>query len=357
VGDGRGEELGVAERRALNGRRARVLARLATLAAAFATLVHAASPTPAAPAPAAGRASPQSELQALRAERARLQTELRATLADDARLVAAPGGGVLVGVPTSLVRRLVRETVTGPLSRTRLDFGDIHLKKRDEIETRKLGMNITLGFYDLQVDVKNVVATLRAGEPKLTFGAGRIAIDAPVRVEGGRARGTVSFKWDGRNVTGLLCGDLSGTHELEATIPSLALNVRGRFDIAAISDRVVARPVFAPIVVNFKVQPPQKTWDFLDTLIQSRNGVCESAIRRARVTERIREAVSQTFRAEVPRGWARPVSMPAGFEQEIYVRGQRAGLRVVPTGVSITKDRVWYGGNVRAGRAAPDRPR
>lgn len=299
-------------------------------------------------APAQADAAPPHELALLRAERARLQNELRATLTDDARLVAAPAGGVLVGVPTSLVRTLVRETVVGPLSRVRLDFGDIRLLKKDEIETRKLGMNITLGFYELTVDVKNVVATLRAAEPKLTFGAGRIVIDAPVAVEGGRAKGTVTFKWDGRNVTGLLCGDLSGTHELEATIPNLMLNVRGRFDIAARGDRVTARPVFAPIVVNFKVEPPEKTWDFLDGLIQSRNGMCESAIRRAQVTQKIKEAVSRTFRAEVPRTWVRPVSMPAGFEQDIYVRGQRAGLRVVPRGVSVTKDRIWYGGDVRA---------
>lgn len=292
-------------------------------------------------------------IEALKARRTQLQSELRATLTDDSRLVNAPQGGILIGVPTSLVRRIVTETVMGPLSRIKLKFGDIAVQKADTITTKKLGLTMTLGTYDMGVRVRDVTATLKPKTPQLVFGGNRIGVTIPMSVEGGRVRANLNFKWDGKQLAGAICGDLAGEHDLKASVPTIKFVVKGRFDIAADGDRLVAKPVFAPISLDLHVEPEQKTWDFVEGLIKSRNSICETAIRKARLAERVRDAVGQSYKADIPRGWVKPVSMPAAFEQNVDVAGRSAGLRVEPTGVSITKTRLWYGGDLKVIAAVP----
>jgi hypothetical protein len=105
--------------------------------------------------------------------------------------------------------------------------------------------------------------------------------------------------------------------------------------------------VFAPIRLEIRVEPEARTWAFVEELIQSRNAVCEGALRRAGLTERLQELAARSFTAELPRRWARPISMPAGFAQDIEIAGRSAGLRIVPTGVAVTKERLWYGGDLK----------
>ena len=71
----------------------------------------------------------------LKIERERLLNGLRATLTDDAKLVDAPPGGVLIGLPTTLVERVVAEAVAGPLRNVRLVLKDVvKLEKKDIIK-------------------------------------------------------------------------------------------------------------------------------------------------------------------------------------------------------------------------------
>lgn len=99
-------------------------------------------------------------------------------------------------------------------------------------------------------------------------------------------------------------------------------------------------------IASLKAEPPKDAWDFLDTLISSRNAVCEAAIRKADVAAKVRELAGRAFTVRVPTGFVRPMSLPAAFRDTVDVRGRRAGLAITPAGVTITKTRIWYGANV-----------
>lgn len=295
-----------------------------------------------------------ARIEGLKAERARLQEELRANLSDDARLEDAPSGAVLIGLPASLVESIVSEALTGPLRNVRLSLKDVvKVERSDEVKAKTfLGM-MTLGHYALTVNVRQVDAVIRPAAPTLTFGANRIGIDLPVRVEAGAVKASLAFKWDGRRLAGVVCGDLTGDHDLRATVPPVSARLRGRFDVQASGDRLIVKPVIAPIRLAFQVEPPQHTWDFIDDLIESKNAVCEAALRKAQVGQKVKDLVARGFKVTIPNTWLHTMTLPASFRDTFNVQGTSAGLAITPTGVSITKTRVWYGANLSLKKQAP----
>ena len=296
----------------------------------------------------------RGRVERLKAERGRLQEELRSALTDDARLVDVPTGSVLIGLPATLVEAIVAEALTGPLKNVRLSLKDVaELQRSDTVKTKTfLGM-MTLGQYALTVDVREVQAIMRPKTPKLVFGANRIAIDLPVSVESGNVKATLVFQWDGRKLAGVVCGDLTGTHELLATVPPVQIRLRGRFDVEAKGEHLIVKPVIAPLDLAFNVEPRQKTWDFIDGLIESKNAVCEAALRKAAVGQKVRDLVARGFKVRLPTHWVHSMTLPASFRDTFDVQGTSAGLAIMPTGVSITKTRIWYGADLTVRKQRP----
>jgi hypothetical protein len=325
------------------------------LMACFGTLISVAA-FAQSPSPATVKDT-QARIAALKAQRTRLQDALRLTLSEDAKLDGAPKGDVLIGVPSALIESIVSEAITGPLRNVRLTLKDVvKVELADEIRTKTfLGM-ITLGRYELTVNVREVHAVMKPKTPHLEFGSNRIRVDLPVSVDSGDVKADLIFKWDGRKLAGVVCGDLSKEHELQATVPPVLVRLRGRFDVAASKERVIVKPVLAPVEISFNVQPHERTWQFIEDLIESKNAVCEAALRKAAVGEKVKALVlAKGFKVKLPTGWVRTMALPAAFRDTVEVKGRTAGLAISPTGVSITKTRVWYGASVaiRKGTLAP----
>jgi len=296
----------------------------------------------------------RTRIAGLKAEQLRLQDELRSLLPDDAKLLEAPPGGLLIGLPTSLIRVMVAEALTGPLKQVRLRLEDVVKVELEDVLRKDTFLgNLTLGRYDLAVDVKEVTAVLKPGTPTLSFGSNRISVSLPVATEAGRVKATLAFKWDGRRIAGLVCGDLSREHELRARVPPVQVTLRGRFEIEARGESVRVRPVLAPVDLAFRVEPPDETWEFIEEVVKSRNALCEAALRRAHVSQKVADLLSRGFKVRLPNTWVRPLTLPASFRDTFDVQGRSAGLVVLPTGVSLTKTRIWYGANLSLRREAP----
>ena len=310
---------------------------------------------PDAPEPVTPEATRRG-IEALKAERTRLQDELRSLLPDDARLMEVPRGDVLIGLPSTLVESVASEALLGPLRNVRLSLKDVvKVERSDEVQTKTFLGTMTLGRYALTVHVQEVNAVMKPQTPKLVFGSNRIAVDLPVSVEAGDVKARLIFKWDGRNLAGVVCGDLSGEHDLRASVPPVKVRLRGRFDVEARGEHLLVKPRLAPVEVAFKVVPRQTTWDFVDELIESKNAVCEAALRKAEVGQKVRDLVSRGFKATLPTQWLHEMALPASFRDTVDVSGTSAGLAITPTGVSITKTRIWYGANVTVRKRPPPR--
>lgn len=324
-------------------------AAITSLWAALLSLLMSAAPANAQELPTV--TDTRLRIEGLKAERARLQEELRSFLTDDAKLVDAPKGAVLIGVPAALVEAIVSEALTGPLRHVRLTLKDVVKVERTDIIRAKtfVGM-MTLGHYALTVNVKEVAAVMKPLTPKLTFGGDRIAIDLPVNVVAGAVKANLHFKWDGRKLAGVVCGDLTSEHDLRATVPPVTARLRGRFDLEARGEKLIVKPVIAPIDLAFKVEPQQRTWDFIDELIESKNAVCEAALRKAAVGQKVKDLVARGFKVKVPNNWLHPMTLPASFRDTVDLKGATARLVITSVGVSITKTRIWYGADLAVRR-------
>ncbi|MEO8361547.1 MAG: hypothetical protein ABI672_16050 [Vicinamibacteria bacterium] len=299
-------------------------------------------------------AETQIKIAGLKAERTRLQEELRAVLTDDAKLVDAPPGDILIGLPTTLVTEIASEAITGPLRNVLLTLKNVvQVNRKDTIKTKTfLGM-MTLGNYDLTVNVLEVTARVKPQTPRLTFGSNRIAVDLPVNVESGNVKAKLIFKWDGKKLAGIVCGDLTSEHELQASVPPIVARLHGRLVIEARGEQLIVRPMLQPIDLAFKVEPQQSTWDFIDDLIESQNALCEAALRKAAVGDNVKALVAQGFKTKIASNWLKPITLLASFRDTVEVGHATAKLAVTPTGVSITKTRIWYGANLLVKRG-PD---
>ncbi|MEO5761727.1 MAG: hypothetical protein ABIR28_05375 [Vicinamibacteria bacterium] len=299
-------------------------------------------------------AATQIKIAALKADRARLQEELRTVLTEDAKLVDAPPGDILIGLPTTLVKEIASEAITGPLRNVLLTLKNVvQVTRKDAIKTKTfLGM-MTLGNYELTVYVQEVKARMKPQTPSLIFGSNRILVDLPVDVESGDVKATLIFKWDGKKLAGIVCGDLTSEHELQASVPRIVARLHGRLLIESRGEQLVVTPVLAPIELAFKVEPQQRTWDFIDDLIESRNAACQAALRKAAVGDKVKALVAQGFKTKLASNWLKPITLLASFRDTVEVGRATAKLAVTPTGVSITKTRIWYGANLLVKRG-PD---
>lgn len=301
----------------------------------------AASPGPLTPEAARAR------IGALKAQRLKLQDELRSVISDGARLMDAPGGDVLIGLPTSLVESIVSEALAGPLRSVRLSLKNVvKAELSDEVRAKTLLGTMTLGRYSLTINVEEVNAVMKPKSATLVFGANRIVIDLPVSVEAGDVKAKLIFRWEGRKLAGIVCGDLTGEHDLRAAVPPVLVRLRGRFDVHAQGEKLQVRPVFAPIDMAFKVEPQQRTWDYIDGLIESKNAVCEAALRKAAVGQKVKDLVARGFKVRLPNNWLHTMTLPASFRDTVDVQGRTAGLAVIPTGVFVTRTRIWYGADL-----------
>ena len=115
----------------------------------------------------------KAQIEALAKERTELRAKLGNLVANDRRLAGMPENGVRVGVPTPLVRTLVQRVMAG--------FVD----------------SVTL-------KLKN----LKSGTVGSAASKSWITVALPVQVASGTGDATIDFKWDGKNISGAVCGDM-----------------------------------------------------------------------------------------------------------------------------------------------------
>jgi hypothetical protein len=311
------------------------------------------------------RAPSAAELARLVKERDQLRDEFGALLAQQGVLDFAevPAGNVLVGMPKAISERLVSQVVTGLLSEVRVHLTNLHAHTEDDVQARVLFKERTVGHFTVDVDIKDVRAVLKPGDPDLEFGQDRIGIRLPVHLAEGRARGNVRFRWDGQGLAGAVCGDLDVSPDVSSRLRPATYTVKGDFLLSARGDTVVADPDFPPIVIDVRLDPGPATWKVLADTVQDvkddKNGVCRMAIQKIDVQGIVRKIIDKGFNVKLPRKLFRPIALPAAVEQSVEFQGKVVSLNARPIGLRVTPKVLWYGvafGTEVQGAVSPSPP-
>ena len=332
---------------ALSARRAAVVVALCALA----VLVFALKTRRIEPAPAA------AEITALRAQRQALQDRLLA-LTESMRelsLREAPAAGLLIGIPTEFTRDLARQIVAGLFGEVTLRLRNLKISKADDVQARILFGQRTLGQFVLDLEIPEVVGTLRPRPPQVTFTRNRLGVSLQVALVEGGGSALVHLRWDSRGVTSALCGDLDVARELKGTVAPADYAIEGGFAVAAESGSIVLKPRFGEVVVNLRVQPSDESWQAVDAIVEAQGALCRAALRKLDVKSKLAEVVARGFNVKLPHKLFREIRLPAGVHQTLDLQGIRLTVDVKPVDVVVTPLRIWYGADVtmkrRGGRS------
>jgi hypothetical protein len=294
----------------------------------------------------------RQRIVSLDAERAQLRSRLDALAGGVAGLADGPDTPVRVAVPTSLVRDLVERVVREVADRVTVRVGDVRVRR-----TGTVRRGITLGAYDLRVTVNRVTATLEAGTPRLTFGGNRIAATLPLTLASGTGRATVDFAWDGRNVAGAVCGDMTVTETVTGTVKPRTYPVSGALHLEMTDTGIMVRPRLPRLTIHIDVEPSAAAWAAVQQVLDSKRGLCGFVIDRVDILGAVRRVIEKGFDVRLPTERARPFAVPVSVEPTLMVRGAPVAIGIRLDDLKVTEDAFWIGAHVsmapRVSAAAP----
>jgi hypothetical protein len=283
----------------------------------------------------------RGEIAALEKQRDALRERLNDLVARDPRIEGMPQTPVRVGVPTTLARDLVQRVTSGFVDQVTLELGNIRVRRRGTV--RKI---VTIGHYDLDVTVNRVTGKLKTGKPDVTFGGNRVSLALPVSVASGTGSATVGFKWDGRNVSGAVCGDMDITREIEGSVRPHRYLVRGGLALGASAGQILVEPRFPVVKVNLKVIPSERSWAALREILDDQEGICGFVVDKVDVLGLVRKIIDQGFDVRLPTEKIKPMAVPVGIEPTMVVRGEPVALEIRIGELAITEHVIWLGAHV-----------
>lgn len=293
----------------------------------------------------------RQQIDALEKERASLRERLDAMIRDDPMLEGMPTQPVRVGVPTALARELITKVVTGFVDQVTLELKNLKVKKSGTV--KKI---VSIGQYDLQVHIHKVSGKLKTGTPELTFGGNQVRLAMPVTVASGSGRATIHFKWDGKNVSGAVCGDMEVTQEVSGGVKPAEYPVEGGIELTATAREILASPRFPLIKIRLKVQPSAESWAAVQKILDEKTGVCGYVVEKVNVLKIVQGLIDRGFNVRLPTEKIKPMAIPVGIEPTMQVRGQTVELAIKVGQLAITEKMIWLGADVRMEMASATPP-
>lgn len=283
----------------------------------------------------------QQQIVALDTERAALRSKLDALVTDDPRMIGMPDTPVRVAVPTTLVRTLVERVLEGAARRVTLELRDIRVRRTGTVRRA-----VTLGDYDLDINVTRVTGTLRAGQPAMTFGSNRIGLALPVTVASGQGRAAVRFVWDGRKLAGAVCGDMTVTETVTGDVVPRTYRLRGALEVSATDRQIIVQPRLPRLALHIDVAPSAAAWASMQKILDAKRGLCGFIIDRVDIMGAVKKIIEKGFDVRLPTEKVSAVALPVGIEPTMVVAGEPVALGIRVGGLSITEHALWLGAHV-----------
>ena len=283
----------------------------------------------------------QADIDALIAERDALRARLDTALQADARSVGMPTQPVRIGIPTSLVRTLVQRLITGVADQVALEVRNISIRRQGSI--RRV---VHLGDWDLKLNVSRVRARVTTGTPTLTFGNNRMALGLPVRLASGTGEAQVDFTWDGRNISGMVCGDMAVKETVTGSVTPLDKRLTGTLTFSTTGQQLIVTPRLSPLTLHLKVVPSEASWATVQRILDSRKGVCGMVLSRVDIRGSLDRLLDKGFDVTIPTGKVRPVALPVGVHSALKVKGRSVPVVARAGAFTVTPDMIWLGAEV-----------
>jgi hypothetical protein len=293
----------------------------------------------------------QVRIDALLRERDQLRSRQTEMVTKDPRLMGMPGNGVRVGIPTPLVRTLVQRVLAGFVDSVTLKLTRLKVHKAGTV--KKV---VTIGTYDLNIVIDEVTGRLETGAATLGFGGDQITVALPVKVKSGSGDATIDFTWDGKNVSGAVCGDMTIEQKVSGSVKPASYPVSGALLLQADARQILASPRFPVVKVKLQVEPSAESWAAVQKILDGKEGVCGFALDKVNIKGVLEDLVGKGFNVRLPTEKIKPMAVPVGIAPTMIVRGKPLTIGVTLGHLAITEHMIWLGADVTLGEAAVPAP-
>jgi hypothetical protein len=290
---------------------------------------------------AATPAQMKAENEALERERDELKLKVSQLVTRDPRLTGMPETEVRVGVPTPLARTLIQRVMGGFVDSVTLKLTNIKVRK-----TGKIKKVVSIGEYDLNVVINEVTGQLETGPAQVAFGGNRITVALPVKVASGQGDATIDFKWDGKNVSGAVCGDMEIHQKVSGSVKPDTYPFSGSLLLTATTQNIMAAPKFPKIKVNLKVEPSPDSWAAVQKILDDKGGVCGFVLDKVDIAGALEGLIGKGFDVPLPTDKIKPMAVPVGIAPTMTVRGEPITIAVKVGHLAITEHMIWLGADV-----------
>jgi hypothetical protein len=294
----------------------------------------------------------EREILALRSTRDSLQERVLAVESTRELLGARPNGDVLLALPTPFVQALAQDIMRGWFNAVDVHLRRLTVSKSGDVRA-KLGIfgRRQVGSYTLRLYLADVQGRLSSGTPRLVFArdlerADRIDIVLPVNLLGGTGAGTATFAWDAKGLANGVCRDVSTQQPITGTVAPAQYEARGQLRLNASAEGLMIDPRFPGLSMRLQVRPSKASLAALDTLLSSQGKLCNFAVEKAGVEERILALVGRGFEVKIPQRFFRAVRVPVSIDGAVPIAGTKLLLSATPDTLVITPRAVWLAAKV-----------
>ena len=242
--------------------------------------------------------------------------------------------------------------MSGFVDQVTLELKNLKVKKSGNV--KKV---VTIGQYDLRVLIHKVTGKLKTGKPNVKFGGNEVSLELPVRVVSGSGHATIDFKWDGKNVSGAVCGDMEITQDVSGGVKPESYPVAGSLVLTATAREILASPRFPVIKIRLKIEPSQESWSAVEKILADKEGVCGYVVDKVNVLGIVQGLIEKGFNVRLPTEKIKPMAIPVGIEPSMQVRGKQVELGIKVGELAITEKMIWLGADIRVEVEGPLLPK
>jgi len=282
------------------------------------------------------------ELAALQAEQDSLRARASELVSKDESVRRIPKGDVVLSVPTRFVRRVLERVFKDVADHVTLRMRGLkaHIAK----SVKKV---VPIGEFVVDIDIHEVRGKLRPRTPQLVFGGDRVTMSLPVEVSQGDGNATVHFVWDGKNVSGMTCGDMDVTQKVTGSVIPAEYLLEGSMKLAIRGSRIVCTPEFPETRIRLRLEPSKESWEAVNAILAEKRGACGWVLDKVDVPAMLEELVQEKgFNVKLPVHKIRPFALPAGVRDTIEVGGRMLTFATRTNTLRIDPDAIWYSADV-----------
>jgi hypothetical protein len=182
----------------------------------------------------------------------------------------------------------------------------------------------------------------------VTFGGNRSARPASrSRAPAGDHR----FTWDGKNISGAVCGDQNITQVVSGGVKQASYPVAGGLHLTASAERILAEPLFPTIRMKVNIVPSADSWPRRRRSSTTRKACAASCSTRSRCSS-VGRLIDRGFNVRLPTEKIKPLAIPVGVNPTMQVRGQPVALGITVSGHHETRHLARSDVQVAVGEAA-----